>query len=120
MSTLIHSVSELSVIKQASHQIFEFSSKREPFSNSTIDLMCQSASYVLHIVAKFDEVTIQDINCAWQLEDRCKLFDQMKVCLSKWIVRQDVIGGSSFGGNIPRYEYETVTRNHGERELVVC
>lgn len=81
--------------------------------------MCQSASYVLYVVAKFDGITT---NYAWQLKDRDELFYQMKVSLSEWIVRQDVVGGSSFGGNIPRSELKMLTKfnNRGERELVVC
>ena len=115
----LHSISELSLIEKASHQIFEFSRKREPFSDSTLDLLCQSASYVLHVVAKFDEVTAKETDSAWQL-DRSELFDQMKVSLSEWIARQDVIGGSSFGGNIPKYDSRTLRRNKGEGELAVC
>ena len=107
------------MIKQASHQIFEYSRKREPISDSTIALLCQSASYVLHVVAKFDAVTSKDTTSTWQLEDRSELFDQLKISLCEWIVREDVVGGSSFGGNIPRYDCKTATTNQGERELVV-
>ena len=103
------------MLEKVSRQIFEFARKRESFSNSTLQLMCVSASYVLHVVAKFDEVTAKDIESAWHLEDRSKVFSQMKVSLSEWIARQDVIGGASFGGNIPKYD--KIVR--GKRELQV-
>ena len=106
------------MIEKASCQIFEFAAKREPFSDSTLDFLCQSASYVLHVVTKFDEVTSKDIDSAWQLEDRSKVFGQMKDSLCKWIARQDVIGGPSFGGNIPKYD-KTVRGNRGKIELQV-
>ena len=115
----LHSIRELSLIEKASCQIFEFARTREPFSDSTLDFMCQAASYVLHVVAKFDEVTAKDIESAWQLEDRNKIFNQMKVSLHEWIIRQDVIGGSSFGGNIPKYGGRTLRGNRGKRELQV-
>lgn len=105
------------MIEKASRQIFEFARTRETFSDCTLDLMCVSASYVLHVVAKFDEVTAKE--SAWQLEDRSKVFDQMKVSLGEWISRQDVIGGSSFGGSMPKHGGRVLRGNRGERELLV-
>ena len=111
------STRELSLIEKASRQILEFARKRDNFSDSTLDLMCVSASYVLHVVAKFDDISEEE--SSWQLEERSKVFDEMKVSLREWIARSDVIGGSSFGGNIPRYGSRTLRGNKGKKELQV-
>ena len=105
-------------MEKASCQIFEFARNTEPFSDIILDLMCISASYILHVVAKFDEVTPEE--SPRQLEERGKVFSQLKVSLGEWIARRDVIGGSSFGGNIPKYGSRTLRGNRGKRELQVC
>ena len=107
------------MIKKASYQIFEFAWKKEPTSDNILDLMCHSASYVLHVVAALDEVTEKTVDSPWQWEDRSKLFGQMKKSLHEWIARKDVIGGSMFGGSIPRYDRPGVRKNRGKRELKV-
>ena len=111
------STTELSLIEKASRQIFEFARKRDHFSDSTLNLMCVSASYILHIVAKFDEISEKE--SSWQLEERSKVFDEMMVSLRAWIARSDVIGTSSFGGNIPKYDSRTLRGNKGKKELQV-
>ena len=105
-------------MEKASCEIFEFARNMEPFSDNTLELMCITASYILHVVTKFDEMISKEN--PRQLEERGKVFSQMKVSLGKWIARQDVIGGSSFGGNIPKYGNRTLRGNRGKRELQVC
>lgn len=104
-------------MKRASYDIFEFATKREPCSDHSLTLMCQSASYILHVVARLDEVT--NIDSAWQWEDKKKVLDQLKKSLSEWITRNDVVGGSMFGGSVPQYGKHTVTKNRSKRELQV-
>ncbi len=104
----------------SSCQIFDFAWKKEPTSESAFVLMCQSASYILHVVAKLDECTAKDIDSEWQWEDRSRVFSQMKEALSKWIARKDVIGGSIFGGEVSEYYYRiSAKKNRGDRELQV-
>lgn len=104
----------------SSCQIFDFAWKKEPTSESAFSLMCQSASYILHIVAKLDELTAKDLDSEWQWEDRTRVLKQMKEALAKWFARKDVIGGSIFGGDVSEYYYKTTTRkNRGKRELQV-
>ena len=104
----------------SSYQVFNFARKKEPTSDGAFLLMCQSASYILHVVAKLDECTAKDIDSEWQWEDRSKVFGQMKEALSNWIARKDVIGGSMFGGDVSEYYYTTaVKKNRGKRELQV-
>lgn len=104
----------------SSYEIFDFAWKKEPTSEGAFLLMCQSASFILHIVAKLDECTAEDIDNEWQWEDRSKVFGQIKEALSRWIARKDVIGGSVIGGEVSEYYYATSTRkNRGKRELQV-
>ena len=104
---------------KSSYQIFEFAWKKEPTSELTLSLMCQSASYILHAIAHLDEVTTKDIDSVWQWDDRSKVFGQMKEALRKWIARTDVIGGSMFGGSVPQYGRSTARKYKGDKELKV-
>ena len=120
---LIHlcSVKELSLMVSLSCQVFMFARKKEPVSDHSFSLMCQSASYVLYVVAKLDELTTNNIDSVWQQNDRSKVFNQMKEAIHEWIVRKDVIGGSMFGGSVPQYGNKASSRkNRGKRELEVC
>ena len=120
---LIHlcSVKELSLMVSLSCQVFIFARKKEPVSDHSFFLMCQSASYVLYVVAKLDELTTNNIDSEWQWDDRRKVFDQIKEAIHKWIVRKDVVGGSMFGGSVPQYGNKASSRkNRGKRELEVC
>ena len=118
MTANLYSTRELLVMEKASYQIFEFARKRESCSDHTLTLMCQSASYVLHVVARLDEIT--NIDSVWQWEDRSKVFGQLKESLREWIARSDVIGGSMFGGSVLQYgSKQTARKNRGKRELQV-
>ena len=113
-------VKELSLMLKSSYQVFDFAWKKNPTSDGAFLLMCQTASYILHIVAKLDECTAKDLDSEWQWEDRSKVFGQIKEALSRWIARTDVIGGSMFGGDVSEYYYTTSTKkNRGKRELQV-
>ena len=82
--------------------------------------MCHSASYILHAIAQVDIATAKDSDdvqhAQWDSR-RSKTFQDMKKALHEWIVREDVIGGSIFGGSIPQYSLRR--KYKGKEELQV-
>jgi hypothetical protein len=104
---------------ESSHQVFDFARKAKD-SECIFSLMCHSASYVLHAIAHVDEATIKDsekVQHAQWNSRRSKIFQEMKKALYEWIVRDDVIGGSMFGGIVPQYNFRR--KYKGKEELQV-
>ena len=101
---------------ESSHQVFDFARKQKN-SEYIFSLLCNSASYVLHAVARVDEATFKDVADVQQWDSRSKTFQKMKAALSEWIAREDVVGGSLFGGTIPQ---STRRKYKGKEELQVC
>ena len=101
---------------ELSCQVFNFARKAKN-SEYIFSLLCNSASYVLHAIARVDEATSKDVDEVQQWESGSKTFQKMKTALHEWIAREDVIGGSLFGGTIP---HSTTRKYRGKEELQVC
>ena len=101
---------------ESSHQVFDLARKAK-ISEYTFSLMCNSASYVLHVIARVDEVSSKNVDEVQQWNS-CggETFQKMKKALHEWIVREDVIGGSIFGGSMPQYSRR---KYKGKEELQV-
>ena len=101
---------------ESSYQALDIARKKQ-FSEHILSLICHSASYVLHAIAHVDEATAKDTDDVQQWDDRSKTFQKMNKAFHDWIVREDVIGGSIFGGTLPN---STRRKYRGEEELQVC
>jgi hypothetical protein len=101
------------VVVESSYRVFDIARKKSlPFL-----LMCHSASYVLHAIAQVDEATSKSSDDVQQWDhSRSEIFQKMKTALSKWIIREDVIGGYKFGGSI-QHKWKGY---RGKEELEVC
>ena len=106
------SVKELLVVVESSYQVFDIARKK----NLSFLLMCHSASCILHAIAQVDgEISRSSDVQQWD-NSKSKTFQKMRTALSKWIIREDVIGGYMFGGSIQqRRKYY-----RGKEELEVC
>ena len=102
---------------ESSHQIFDFARKAKN-SEYIFSLMCDSASYILHAIARVDEVSSKDVDEVQQWNScRDETFQKMKKALHEWIIREDVIGGYIFGGSVPQYGLRR--KSKGKEELQV-
>lgn len=104
---------------KSSYQLFEFAVTLK-FTSSLLSLIAESASYVLHVIARLDTVTKKNINSEWQWEERNDIFTKMNKALHSWIVKREVIGGSMFGGSVPQYgAVSSNWQQKGKQELKV-
>ena len=110
------SVKELLLVVESSYQVFDYARKKK-FSEHVFSLMCHSASYVLHAIAQVDEAASKDSDNMRWWDSRNKTLQKMKKALHEWIVCEDVIGGSVFGGSVPLYSFRRKYR--GKEELQV-
>ena len=105
------------MVVESSHQVFDFARKAKN-SEYIFSLMCDSASYILHAIARVDEVSSKNVDEVQQWNS-CggETFQKMKKALHEWIVREDVIGGSMFGGSMPQHSLRR--KYKGKEELQV-